>query len=247
MARLLARRHGLRWYGADAHTWKHRDRAIAAGHRAAIRWEALPREERWSAPEEELLAMSLHHERGAMIAEDVRALPPSPPTVVEGTPVTPRFAGPRALWLLPTPEVQRRRLAERGLEPGPLALYRHLVRVIEAEVEEYGGAVLRVDGERGVAETLAEVEGFFAGELSGVRTAEGRRGLLRYANGVVAEQYRGFLGRAWAPRAGLVARFACECASPVCEEDVPLDPLAYPPPLPLLAHGHAAPPNASAV
>lgn len=41
VARLLARRHGLRWYGADTRTWAHRDQAIAAGHRAAIRWEAL--------------------------------------------------------------------------------------------------------------------------------------------------------------------------------------------------------------
>ncbi|TPQ22350.1 AAA family ATPase, partial [Streptomyces sporangiiformans] len=35
VARVLARRHGLRWYNADARTWEHRDRAVAAGHTAA--------------------------------------------------------------------------------------------------------------------------------------------------------------------------------------------------------------------
>ncbi|WP_413102868.1 hypothetical protein [Streptomyces sp. Inha503] len=50
VARLLARRHGLRWYNPDAHTWEHRDRAIAAGHPAAIRYEEMPVPDRWSAP-----------------------------------------------------------------------------------------------------------------------------------------------------------------------------------------------------
>ncbi|GAA2246471.1 hypothetical protein GCM10010232_37080 [Streptomyces amakusaensis] len=103
MARLLARRHGLRRYSADAHTWEHRDRAVAAGHPAAVRFEALSPAERWSRPPGELLAMSLHHERGPMIADDVRALPTVPLTVVEGTPVTPPAAGAHALWLLPPP------------------------------------------------------------------------------------------------------------------------------------------------
>ncbi|SCG01436.1 MULTISPECIES: hypothetical protein [unclassified Streptomyces] len=89
VARLLARRHGLRWYNADAHTWEHRDRAIAAGRPEAIRWEALSREERWSAPEAELLAMSLHHERGRMILDDLHALPATPLIIAEGTPITP--------------------------------------------------------------------------------------------------------------------------------------------------------------
>ncbi|MGH3103589.1 MAG: hypothetical protein ACRDN6_05775 [Gaiellaceae bacterium] len=37
IAKRIARRHGLRWYNADAHTWEHRDRAIRDRHAAALR------------------------------------------------------------------------------------------------------------------------------------------------------------------------------------------------------------------
>ncbi|MER7047005.1 hypothetical protein [Streptomyces jumonjinensis] len=233
VARLLARRHGLRWYGSDAHTWEHRDRAIAAGHPAAVRWEALPREDRWSAPPGELLAMSLHRERGAMIADDVRALPPWPMTVAEGTPVVPPSTGAHALWLLPTAEVREKRLAERGEAPGPLALYRRLAREIESRVEAYGGAILRVDGSLGVAETLAAVERCFAPVLAanpGARTAADRGGLLRYANEAVVAQYRAFAARPWAPPGAMAAvvGFACECGRAECGEDVELAVADYP-------------------
>jgi hypothetical protein len=94
VARLIARRRGLRWYSADAHTWEPRDRAIAAGHPAAIRWEALPPARRWSAPLAGRLAMSLHRERGPMIVDDLRKLPASPLTIAEGTSVTPFWQAP---------------------------------------------------------------------------------------------------------------------------------------------------------
>jgi hypothetical protein len=41
VATRIARRHGLRWYGADTRTWEHRDRALGAGNAAARRWEAM--------------------------------------------------------------------------------------------------------------------------------------------------------------------------------------------------------------
>ena len=46
LATRLARRHGLRWSSADAHTWEHRDAAVGAGHEGAIRWEQMSDEER---------------------------------------------------------------------------------------------------------------------------------------------------------------------------------------------------------
>jgi len=67
--------------------------------------------------------MSLHHERGPMITDDLRALPRWPLTIAEGTPVTPPAAHAygrahgRSVWLLPTPEFQRARLRERGIPP----------------------------------------------------------------------------------------------------------------------------------
>lgn len=53
----VARRHGLRLYSSDARTW-----------------ESMTPEERATADPEELVAMSLHHERGGMGLDDLRAL-----------------------------------------------------------------------------------------------------------------------------------------------------------------------------
>ena len=100
VATRLARRHGLRWYGADAHTWAHRDRALREGNAAAERWERWRHTMDPTVPAEELFAMSLHKERGAMIVDDLRATDPSPLTVAEGTPIVPcarRLARPLGL------------------------------------------------------------------------------------------------------------------------------------------------------
>ncbi|GGZ34438.1 hypothetical protein GCM10010387_30550 [Streptomyces inusitatus] len=245
MARLLARRHGLRHYSADAHTWEHRDRALKAGHPAAVRFEALSPAERWSRPPGELLAMSLHHERGPMIADDVRALPPVPLTVVEGTPVTPPAAGAHALWLLPTREEQRRRLADRGLGSGQLELYRLLVREIEDQVAQYGGDRLETTGDRSVPHTLALVESHFAAVLAAApreSTAAGRGRLARYANEALVRQYEGFYARPWArgDAGDAVVDFDCECGSAGCARQVPLRVADFPGG-PLLAPGHPGP------
>jgi hypothetical protein len=75
VARRLARRHGLRLHSANTRTWEHRNRALAAGHEAAQRWESLAPAERWEGrTPSDLLAMSLHRERGAMVVDDLRAL-----------------------------------------------------------------------------------------------------------------------------------------------------------------------------
>src|SRR5687767_11985664 len=109
IAKRLARRHGLRWYSADAQTWRHRDRAVAAGHPAALRFESLSFEERAQLAPAELLELGLHEERGPMIVDDLRALPTTPLVVAEGSTV-PAFAvsagiaAPgRAVWLMPSP------------------------------------------------------------------------------------------------------------------------------------------------
>ncbi|GAA2065434.1 hypothetical protein GCM10009801_10770 [Streptomyces albiaxialis] len=52
----LARATGTLLRCADAHTWEHHDRAIAAGHPAAIRYEEMPVPDRWSAPMKDRLA-----------------------------------------------------------------------------------------------------------------------------------------------------------------------------------------------
>lgn len=264
VARLLARRHGLRWYSADAHTWEHRDRAVAAGHGGAVRWEAMSRTERWSGTAEELLALSLHRERGAMVEADVRALAPGTLTVAEGTPVTPAVAGARAaaggraLWLLPTPAVQRERLLRRGMSPrdGAFRLYRRLLAEIEgeieAEAEAYGARVLPVDGTLSAAETADEVERAFADALAAgpvAASAAERRELLRHGNRALVRQHAQFFARPWAPPDPGTDpwSFACECGETGCAEYVGLPPARFPAPPerlspPVLAPGHDCPP-----
>ena len=121
IAKRIARRHGLRWYSADAYTWQHRDRALRAGNDAAHGWEEMKPEDRSTRPPEEQLAMSLHFERGAMIVDDVRRLPRSPLILVEGSTVSPAIVSSgvakrsRAVWLQPTPEFLGRTSAFQSL------------------------------------------------------------------------------------------------------------------------------------
>jgi hypothetical protein len=117
----IARRHGLRWYGADTRTWQHRDRALGAGNAAARCWEAMSAEERWvkSTPVE-MFEMSLHVERGPMVLDDLRALPESPLVLAEGSPLPAQAVSSgiadhsRDVWLIPTRDVQRALLAARA-------------------------------------------------------------------------------------------------------------------------------------
>jgi hypothetical protein len=234
VATLLARRHGLRLYSADTRTWEHRDRAMAAGNAAALRWESLTPAERWErASVPEMFEMSLHRERGAMVLEDLRALPATPLTVAEGStlPASALSSGiaerSQAVWLIPTAEFQRERLAAAGAPPGHIRLYRFLHDVIEREAREHGAPTLLVDGSTGVAETAAEVERLFAGAIAAgprARTLEERQALLRERNEAVVAQARGYNARPWVRGEADVAvmRFLCECGDPACDRDVRL-------------------------
>ncbi|MFJ4714659.1 hypothetical protein [Streptomyces sp. NPDC088785] len=250
VAERLARRYGLRRHHTDTRTWAHRDRALAGGVAAAARFERLSPAERWAAPVDELYAMALHDERGPMVVDDVRALPPRPRTIAEGTVVTPRVAralpGRAALWLLPAPDLLERRLAERGLAPGPLSLYRRLAAVIEAEVRASGAPHLVLDD--GV-DAVRAVEEHWARHLAEGPRAAGpaeRRALLREANEAVVAQYTGFFARPWAPdgRDTAVAVFSCECGDPACAERVAHRVAAFPR-APLTAPGHTVRPPGS--
>lgn len=221
IAKRIARRHGLRWYGADAHTWEHRDRALRDGNPAAHRWEAMtPDERRSKATPDEMFAMSLHIERGPMIVDDLRRLPTSPLIVAEGTPISPAVVTSgvaertRAVWLVPTPEFQR----AEARNP----LYSLVGAAIEREVDRHDAPVLTVDGSRGVDEMVAAVEKLFAEALSEgpyAETSPERRDLLRYANVAVVSQCLAYLTRPWSTGdpESLVRAFVCECDDPECQ------------------------------
>jgi hypothetical protein len=246
VATRIARRHGLRWYGADTRTWEHRDRAVLAGIPAACRWEAMTPAERWSRPQPELLAMSLHVERGPMVVDDLRALPTSPLVVAEGT-TLPAFAvstgiadPSRAVWLLPSREFLRGTRRARGLTGGPATLHRLLAATIAGEAREHGVRTLDVPG--GITETVAAVEDMFAGALADgprVHTPAERRALLREANSAIVAQVRGYFARPWADgdADAVVREFLCECGDPACEQslDAPVRVVSAGP---VLARGH---------
>jgi hypothetical protein len=249
VARRLARRHGLRWYNADAHTWEHRDRALAAGDPAALRWEAMTPHERWvETPPAEMVDLSLTFDRGRMIVADLRRLPVSPLIVAEGSTVLPEVVEwrvadrSRAVWLVPTPELQRARL---GGAPNVVELWLLVGAELERRVRATGVPALAVDGTLGRDETLATVEELFAGALAEgprAKSADERRALLRYANEAVVAQALGYLARPWAegePET-FVRSFLCECDDPECDEQVALPVAGFPHGGRLLAPGHAS-------
>ncbi len=227
VATRLAKRHGLRWYNADTRTWAHRDRALRDGNEAAHRWEAWRYTRHTSLTPEEMLAMSLHQERGQMVVDDLLATPTSPMTVAEGTTVSAALvAGPaRSVWLIPTPELQHARLTERDGDANELYLL--LAAEIEREARKHGAPILMIDGSQTIDDTLAAVEGLFAEALAAGPRAETpaeRRALLREANLAIVEQIRAFYARPWADGdADSTDRsFVCECGDPACEESVVL-------------------------
>lgn len=242
VATALARRYGLRRYNADAHTWSHRDRAIAAGNRAAIRWEEMTIAERLEASPEEALELNIHWERGPMIVDDVRELPASPLIVAEGTTVLPDIVSggiadrSRALWLLPTLEFQRARLNERDV-PAEVRRHRdrtflHMAKVIADRAQEHDVPVLTVDGSHGVEETIAAVERHFRDALAeGPRaeTVTERRALLRSANGAMVSQVRAYLARPWSrgDPESFTREFVCECDDPECRAVLVLPVAAF--------------------
>lgn len=184
-------------------------------------------EERWKATPAEIFDMSLHRERGQMIVDDLRQLPASPLIVAEGSPVSPACVVDRnrAVWLIPTPEFQHARLAERDLPPAPQRLYLLLAEEIEHEAREHAVPTLTVDVSRGVDDTVTDVEHLFADALAKGPRAETigeRRTLLREANEAIAEQVRGYHARPWADGdAELIVRaFVCECGQADCEARV---------------------------
>lgn len=217
----LVRRWGLRLYSSDTRTWEHRDRAIAAGVEAAIRFEKLSPEERTSAPLEDRRAMGLGVERSAMVVEDLRGLPRRPLVVAEGTLLPASMVDPRsAVWLLPTIEFQaRHRTEERRRD--------HPIDEVTAEAARYGIPSINIDGSRDIGEVVDEVERVLVAALAAGPVADDRverRALLREANLAIVDQIRTGCARPWATAdpASQVRTFVCECGDQRCDLEIEL-------------------------
>jgi hypothetical protein len=185
----------------------HRDRALAAGHAGAIRWEAMTVEERQAIGPDEVFDLWIHWERAAMIEDDVRALPRSPAVVAEGTTV-PAEQSP-AVWL--------NRPSAWPRSP----VFRRFADAIVDAGERSGVAV--VENEGPLEETIHAVEEHFGDALFRAprsETLEERRGLLREANDALAFQVRTGSARPWATwdLESVTRNFLCECDDPECRE-----------------------------
>jgi hypothetical protein len=180
--------------------------------------------ERWElATPAEMLAMSLHRERGGMVVDDVRALPRSPLVVAEGTALPARAVPdrPRAVWLLPTREFQQAQFEQRRLAPGPRELFRLLTETTQGEACRHYVPTVEVDRSHAIDATLEAVERLLAGALAQgprARTLAERRALLREANEAIVAQLRGYYARPWADGNAdeVVRSFHCECGDPKC-------------------------------
>lgn len=205
VSRQLARRHGLRWYNADAHTWEHRDRALALG-------VSLP----------ECGTGAQYYDRWPMLIDDLRALPAAPLVVAEGGLVTPDQVrhSERAVWLMPSRAEQRRRLEQRH-PGGPPPAYLESWGTVDRQLHEAGVHVVAVDG-RTVEQTIAEVERLFQRHIAAgpvATTVPERRDLARYANQAMVGQRTSRSARPLRPPANpaaLMLTLDCECGAATC-------------------------------
>lgn len=217
----LARRWGLRLYSADTRTWEHRDRAIAAGIQAAVRFEKLSHEERLAAPIEDRREMDLVLERPLMVADDLRHFPTSPRVLAEGTSLPVGLVDPgRSVWLIPTSEFQSRH------RPGERTSIRPIEEVVR-DADTYGIRVVSVDGRRPVGAIVDEVEEFLAPAISSgsvASTLGERQTLIWEANLAVIHQIRSGCSRPWATNVAdtQVRMFMCECGELTCDVELSL-------------------------
>jgi len=254
-ARLLARRHGFRWYSSDTRTWDHRDRAIAAGHPGAIAWEAMSIEQRNALSAQE--RRRLGHDRGPLTREDLAALPERPAVVADGTPFTPATVGPEplrppvhAVWLFADADVRAARTRSRGWGAAGTAEDLDRAREFAAELAETGGVMISTGDHHDPRQTVAAIEQVCADwlrEQPAADSLEERRALIREGNAAIVAQYRAGLARPWSTAVPeqIVRAYDCECADPGCVELISLPLSAFPEPFgpeapPVLAPGHRA-------
>lgn len=115
-ARAFAHRTGLRLYFVDAFTYSHAERAETGPYPAMRAFAAKTMDERWFHPKPEEMAdefLEYSRDRFRMILDDLRALPTEPGIVAEGPQLLPELVAPllarpeAAIWLVPTPRLQR--------------------------------------------------------------------------------------------------------------------------------------------
>ena len=127
IARLLADRHGWRFYATDDVMADHARRTTAEEAPFLHAFMATDLDERWGGRAPETMLETFHWFRGEafdLIVEDLARLPGRTPVVVEGFRLLPHLVEPllpgpgHAVWLLPTPEFRRFAFTSRATPEG---------------------------------------------------------------------------------------------------------------------------------
>ncbi len=229
IGRALSRRRGLQLYNVDHRTQAHVTR------QAPHEFQTLTLDERWVEPEVDTMLrwfLETSRDRLRVVLEDLAELPEEPGVIVEGPQLFPSFIAPllaspaHAVFLVPRPDDQRRRLLARGpmtwtLDPElarAKATERDLLisQFFAAEAAELGLPALTVDApldemiER--ADTvLADVPA--GGDLSVARRIE---------NDAIAVQVRLYRETGEPPKPYPELIFFCECGRVGCTDEIEL-------------------------
>lgn len=251
VARLLARRHGLRCFSTDTATWTHRDRAIAADDSAAIEWEALSPDERAALPPAD--KVRLIFDRSPWIMQDVRALSDQPAVIVEGTVIHPSWVPTQsqALWLTARPDTRAHRIAIRGWGASIGAADELEVEQLSKQLAAWHAPSIDTTEHASIIESVDAVEAIVGQWLSVQPVAhnpEARQLLRRELNIALVAQHRsGWSRRGNRPDTSKVKRaLECECSDPDCAEFVPTLIASLPDPFrsdssPIVAEHHRLP------
>ena len=123
VASRLAERHGLYAYSTDESIQAHLARSTAARHPLMHAFREMTMDERWLDRAPDVMLRTFHGFQGEgfeFIVDDLLALSPDRPVLVEGFRLLPRLVAPllsrsdQAIWLLPTPRFREAAFDARG-------------------------------------------------------------------------------------------------------------------------------------
>ena len=108
VSKIIAEQFGLKLYSIDEELRRLMKHISPKNQPALSLWESQSWEQRWMQPVDQLLkfVIQAYDEEFQLCIEEIKAIPPSQPTLVEGNPLRPQLVAPllnkqyHALWLI---------------------------------------------------------------------------------------------------------------------------------------------------
>ncbi|MBV9046173.1 MAG: hypothetical protein JO294_13685, partial [Alphaproteobacteria bacterium] len=123
IARRLAQKHGMTFYGTDEAMRSHGERATPEECPQLDAFRRMTMDERWADRAPEVMLDTFHWFRGEgfrFILEDLASLPADKPIIAEGFRLLPHLVKPHlasarhGVWLIPTRDFRRKAFEARG-------------------------------------------------------------------------------------------------------------------------------------